>query len=86
MNLVIFEDAAFHICKIVRIISFVQGHALLVGTGGSGRTSLATLAAFIQGYDVSMIQQGTNWSEQLKLLMQVVGTENKKTVFLVNDT
>ena len=47
LNLVLFDDAAHHIVKIVRIVSFSLGHALLVGQGGSGRTSLATVSTYI---------------------------------------
>ena len=47
MNLVLFETAIIHIIKIVRIITTTFGHALLVGVGGSGRKSLATLSTYI---------------------------------------
>lgn len=47
MNLVLFDAAIQHIIKIVRVLNTSFGHCLLVGVGGSGRKSLATLSSFI---------------------------------------
>lgn len=55
MNLVLFMNAIQHVIRIVRIITTTFGHALLVGVGGSGRKSLATLSCFVAQYDLVQV-------------------------------
>uniref|UniRef100_A0A803XS79 Dynein axonemal heavy chain 10 n=1 Tax=Meleagris gallopavo TaxID=9103 RepID=A0A803XS79_MELGA len=90
MNLVLFDDALEHLIHVYRIIRMDRGHALLIGVGGSGKQSLARLAAFTAGCEVFEIiltrgYRENNFREDLKSLYQKLGIENKSIVFLFTD-
>uniref|UniRef100_I3N0B0 Dynein axonemal heavy chain 10 n=1 Tax=Ictidomys tridecemlineatus TaxID=43179 RepID=I3N0B0_ICTTR len=90
MNLVLFDDALEHLTRVHRIIRMDRGHALLVGEGGSGKQSLARLAAFTAGYEVFEIMLSRGYSENsfredLKSLYMKLGLENKTMIFLFTD-
>ncbi|ETE63288.1 Dynein heavy chain 11, axonemal, partial [Ophiophagus hannah] len=74
MNLVLFEDAIQHVCRINRILESSCGYALLIGVGGSGKQSLSRLAAYLGSLEVDLAS-----------LYIKTGAKNIPTVFLLTD-
>jgi len=55
-TLVFFNDCIMHLCRIIRILKFERGNALLIGFGGSGRKSLTRLSSYIRKYQCFEIE------------------------------
>ncbi|XP_076164105.1 dynein heavy chain 3, axonemal [Ptiloglossa arizonensis] len=90
MSLVLFRYAVEHISRISRILLQESGHALLVGVGGSGRSSCAKLATSMCEYAIHQIEMTrtygfSEWREDTKNLLLRVGCDGKSTVFLFGD-
>ena len=91
MDLVLFQQAMDHVCRICRIIFNPSGNAMLVGVGGSGKQSLSRLAAFICGYDVVQLAVTSKFTvadlkENLKEMYKSAGVKGNGIVFLMTDT
>jgi len=91
MDLVLFDDAMKHICRITRIISNPGGHALLVGVGGSGKQSLSKLAAHLCGMTTYMIVISGNYGinslrEDLQKMYKRAGVKGEGILFLFTDS
>jgi len=90
MDLVLFDDAMKHVCKISRIIAADSGHALLVGVGGSGKQSLSRLASFICQYaTVGIMISSTYGMNDLKMDLQNMymksGVKDEGLMFLFTE-
>ena len=91
MGLVMFRFAIEHISRVSRVIAQPGGHALLIGVGGSGRSSAAKLATFIQDYDCFQLEMTrtyslSDWKDDMKKLLMKAGCEGKPTMFLFGDS
>ncbi|XP_041969812.1 dynein axonemal heavy chain 1-like [Aricia agestis] len=90
LPLVLFRDAAAHLCRIARIMRQPMANALLLGMGGSGRQSLSRLAAFMGELQCVQIEISkgygmSEWRDDLRQTMLTAGADNKGIVFLFSD-
>ena len=91
MNLVMFDDALEHLIRLERSLQMPNGHALLVGVGGSGKQSLTKLASFLAGSSVFEITLARGYDilsfrEDVKKLYSMLGVDGKKMTFLFTDS
>jgi len=90
LNIVLFNFAVEHLLIILRLLKLPGANALLVGVGGSGRKSLATLASEVANNQLIQIELTRtygleDWKEDLKKVMISAG-KGQDTVFLFSDT
>lgn len=90
MSLVLFRYAIDHVSRVSRILQQENGHALLIGMGGSGRSSCAKLATYMNEYllyniEITTTYEFSEWREDLKNLLLRVGCDGKPTSFLFGD-
>ena len=90
MDLVLFDDAMKHVCKISRIIGSGGGHALNVGVGGSGKQSLSKLSSFICSHTPMTIMISSSYGvndlkEDLKKMYRKAGMKDEGIMFLFTE-
>ncbi|KOB72814.1 Dynein heavy chain 6, axonemal, partial [Operophtera brumata] len=91
MHLVLFQDAVEHVVRVARVLRAERGHCLMVGPGGSGRRSVATLAGHVNeckcmGMELKRNYDTPEFHDDLRNMYMRAGVSNEDTVFLFTDT
>ncbi|TGZ44717.1 Dynein heavy chain 1, axonemal [Temnothorax longispinosus] len=87
MQIVLFEDAISHICRITRILRQPGGNALLLGMR---RRSLTRLSSYIKEYNCYQIEISKtytirDWRDDIKNIILKAGLQDQPIVFLFSD-
>jgi len=90
MELVIFDDALFHLLRTSRTVNSPAGNALLVGVGGSGKQSLTKLCAHICNHRFFQIALTKTYGEKslmedIKELFGTVCNAYGQVSFIITD-
>ncbi|KDO29332.1 hypothetical protein SPRG_05868 [Saprolegnia parasitica CBS 223.65] len=90
MALILFDDALFHVLRVVRALGLPKSHMMLVGVGGSGKQSLTKLAsvlARLQLFQITLTKayNTSSFLEDWRQLFKWTGQQNKGVVFLCTD-
>lgn len=89
LNIVLFNSALDHLCRLMRILKFPGGHALLIGYGGSGKQTITKLASYTAKMNIFKIQLKKHYGEK-EFYEDLFGLYNilcsKKTVFMFTDS
>jgi dynein heavy chain len=91
MDIYLFEEAAAQLAKISRTLKQSQGNALLLGSEGTGRQSLAKLATYIVEYELFEVLARRNygkeeWREDLKKVVKIAGLQGRQVLFIFRDS
>jgi dynein heavy chain len=89
-NLILFNDALRHFMRISRVLRTPRGSALLVGVAGSGKRSLARLAAFTAGGAwvqpvMTKTYEVADLLNDLRPLYRAAGVSAKRSVLIISD-
>ncbi|XP_061897473.1 cytoplasmic dynein 1 heavy chain 1 isoform X1 [Entelurus aequoreus] len=89
--LVLFNEVLDHVLRIDRIFRQPQGHLLLIGVSGAGKTTLSRFVAWMNGLSVYQIKvhrkySGEDFDEDLRTVLRRSGCKNEKIAFIMDES
>ncbi|XP_026482181.1 dynein heavy chain, cytoplasmic isoform X8 [Ctenocephalides felis] len=89
--LVLFDEVLEHVLRIDRIFRQPQGHLLLIGVSGAGKTTLSRFVAWMNGLSVFQIKvhnkyTGEDFDEDLRCVLRRSGCKDEKIAFILDES
>ncbi|OWB58788.1 hypothetical protein B5S28_g4867 [[Candida] boidinii] len=90
-SIVLYQDLLDHILRIDRVLKNPQGHLILVGLSGSGKTSITKFVAWINGIHVFQLSVSSSYTladfdNTLRRLLKKAGVNGEKVCFIVDES
>ncbi|KAG9023665.1 hypothetical protein FRB95_012647 [Tulasnella sp. JGI-2019a] len=91
VQLVLFNDVLDHVLRIDRVFRQVQGHLLLIGVSGGGKTTLSRFVAWMNGLSIYQIKvsnkyTGDDFDEDLRTVLRRAGCKGEKICFIMDES
>ena len=91
VKLVIYDELLDHILRIDRVFRQPQGHLLLIGASGTGRSTITRFVAWMNGISVTKLNihsayTGKDFDEDLKSILKRCATKGEKICFIMDES
>ncbi|KAK3866515.1 hypothetical protein Pcinc_027959 [Petrolisthes cinctipes] len=89
--LVLFNEVLDHVLRIDRIFRQPQGHLLLIGASGAGKTTLSRFVAWMNGLSIFQIKVHNKYTpedfdEDLRSVLRRSGCKDEKICFILDES
>ncbi|KAI6221986.1 Dynein heavy chain, cytoplasmic [Aphelenchoides besseyi] len=91
VKLVLFDQMIDHILRIDRIYRQPQGHLLLIGVSGAGKTTLSRFVAWLNGLSVFQLKvhskySGADFDEDIRHVLRRAGCRGERICFIMDES
>ena len=91
VNLVLFDAVLDHMIRIDRVFRQPQGHLLLIGISGVGKTTLTRFVAWMNGLTVFQVKAHSKYTmadfdEDLRNVLRRSGCKKEKIAFVIEES
>ncbi|XP_022096690.1 cytoplasmic dynein 1 heavy chain 1-like isoform X2 [Acanthaster planci] len=89
--LVLFNEVLDHVLRIDRIFRQPQGHLLLIGVSGAGKTTLSRFVAWMNGLSIVQVKvhnkyTADDFDEDLRGVLRRAGCKDEKICFVMDES